>query len=430
VSAADLGATTDLAALGTCYAEHLQRVVLPFWLGEAIDRDHGGFFTCFDNRGRTLVSTDKYTWSQGRFVWLLARAADLARRGVLDLDPGELLSIARTGAAFVTEHASMPDGGYAFSVSREGIRREGHTSVFADCFVVLGLAELARVTGDGGLLEPALRSYDEVTVEIDGGHAVTAPYPVPAGHRAYSLAMIMLNVSLELAEALRATGHPRADAVWEQAQRHLADSMTVFRQPPAVAELVPGPGVPDDTLAHPTPPNPLLTRHRTPGHTIEGMWFALHAARRAGSTEVMREACRVIAEACALGWDEEYGGLLRYVDRDGGRPRGDAGEDPYGRLIVDTWDTKLWWPHAEALYATLLGRLWCGDDELAAWHRRIHDYTFATFPAAPDEGREWIQIRDRAGRPLDKVVALPVKDPFHIARSLLLLVELLGRTPD
>ncbi|HEX6443488.1 MAG TPA: AGE family epimerase/isomerase [Streptosporangiales bacterium] len=421
MSAADAGTATDLAALGASYAEHLQRVVLPFWLTEAVDREHGGFLTCFDNRGRTLVSTDKYTWSQGRFVWLLARAADLARRGLLDLDADELLSAARTGAEFVLGHAPLAEGGYAFSLSREGVLREGHTSVFADCFVVLGLAELARVTGDDRLLERALRSYDQVSAEIDAGRALTAPYPVPAGHRAYSLAMIMLNVSLELAEALRTTGHPRADAVWEQAQRHLADIMTVFRQPPAVAELVPAPGVPGDTL---------LARHRTPGHTIEGMWFALHAARRAGRTDVMREACRVIAEACAIGWDEEYGGLLRYVDRDGGRPRGDAGDDPYGQLVVDTWDTKLWWPHAEALYATLLGRLWCGDDELAAWHRRVHDYTFATFPAAPDEGREWIQIRDRAGRPLEKVVALPVKDPFHVARSLLLLVELLGRTPD
>lgn len=43
----------------------------------------------------------------------------------------------------------------------------------------------------------------------------------------------------------------------------------------------------------------------------------------------------------------------------------------------------------------------------------------ATFPD-PD-GQEWIQIRSRDGSPLDEVVALPVKDPMHIARSLLLL---------
>lgn len=68
-----------------------------------------------------------------------------------------------------------------------------------------------------------------------------------------------------------------------------------------------------------------------------------------------------------------------------------------------------------------------GRADLFACHDRAHRYTMATFPAGP--GREWIQIRDRAGAPLEATVALPVKDPFHIARALLLLVELLAE-PD
>ena len=39
---------------------------------------------------------------------------------------------------------------------------------------------------------------------------------------------------------------------------------------------------------------------------------------------------------------------------------------------------------------------------------------------------EWIQIRDRRGAPVDKVVALPVKDPYHVLRNLLLILELLS----
>src|SRR5690625_6947065 len=60
--------------------EHLEQVILPFWLEHGIDPEAGGFFTCFDNRGAQRVSTDKFTWSQGRFVWLLARAARLAQQ--------------------------------------------------------------------------------------------------------------------------------------------------------------------------------------------------------------------------------------------------------------------------------------------------------------------------------------------------------------
>src|SRR5699024_7394000 len=42
--------------------EHLEQLVLPFWLEHGIDTEAGGFFTCFDNRGAQRVSTDKFTW--------------------------------------------------------------------------------------------------------------------------------------------------------------------------------------------------------------------------------------------------------------------------------------------------------------------------------------------------------------------------------
>ena len=96
--------------------------------------------------------------------------------------------------------------------------------------------------------------------------------------------------------------------------------------------------------------------------------------------------------------------------------------------MVDTWDTKLWWPHAEALYTTALLSGATGRDDVAGWHEKLARYTMGTFPAGP--GEEWIQIRRRDGSPLDATVALPVKDPFHIARSFLLLVELLHNATE
>ena len=113
--------------------------------------------------------------------------------------------------------------------------------------------------------------------------------------------------------------------------------------------------------------------------------------------------------------------MLRYVDRDGGRPTGPHHDDRYETLVLETWDTKLWWVQVEALLAAVrLGHAYPGSG-FDAWTARLTDYTLATFPD-PD-GAEWLQVRDRAGRPLDRVVALPVKDPFHIARALLLALE-------
>src|SRR5699024_3418186 len=115
---------------------HLESVVLPFWIDRGIDERIGGFFTCFDNRGRHMVSTDKFTWSQGRFVWTLARATDLARRGLLSIDAEQSIQWAERGAEFLLEHAVLADHTTRFVVGRDGGVPEGEgqpeRSVYAD----------------------------------------------------------------------------------------------------------------------------------------------------------------------------------------------------------------------------------------------------------------------------------------------------------
>lgn len=99
-------------------------------------------------------------------------------------------------------------------------------------------------------------------------------------------------------------------------------------------------------------------------------------------------------------------------------------DEPMTRQLSG-WDDKLWWVHSEALYTTLLCYARSGDPGFLDWHDRIFAYTFRTFPNPDPEVREWIQIRRRDGSPQEKTVALPVKDPYHIARNLVLLLELL-----
>ncbi|MEX2501314.1 MAG: AGE family epimerase/isomerase, partial [Trueperaceae bacterium] len=170
----------------------------------------------------------------------------------------------------------------------------------------------------------------------------------------------------------------------------------------------------------------LLTRHVTPGHAIESMWFVMEQALRHDRPDAVATAARVIEASFEAGWDPEHGGLFRYVVPGGGgpEPRGPA-DGPFEKLILDTWDTKIWWPHSETLYATLLAAEATGDAAQRVLHDRMHAYAFATFPNPDRSVGEWIQIRDRRGAPLPKVVGLPVKDPYHLTRNLLLLVELL-----
>jgi len=65
----------DRAELERFYRDHLEQQLLPFWQ-RAADTEYGGVYTCFSNDGSALTATDKYTGSQGRFVWLWSRIAE------------------------------------------------------------------------------------------------------------------------------------------------------------------------------------------------------------------------------------------------------------------------------------------------------------------------------------------------------------------
>jgi N-acylglucosamine 2-epimerase len=409
----------DSNGLLTFYEGELFENVLPFWLKRGIDREYGGYFTCFDNTGERLVSDDKYVWSQGRFIWVLSRVA------ALEGGSGKYLQLAREGIRFLREHALLENGNCAFLLDRRGTPKESSpgsgydTSFYADCFLIVGFAEYARVSGEREELNFALKVYDSVVDRVEKNIMRTEPYPIPKGLKTHGVPMIMVNTCDELANALSEFGHPRALEVRERARSYANEILSDFlTEDDLILEMVRLDGSPLDSM---------LGTYVNPGHTVEDMWFIMHCAEK--DTSIIEKAVRIIKRTMALGWDDVYGGLFLFTSRWGGKPKGDTAgfeDQEMVRKLQSDWDSKLWWPHSEALYSTLLGYSLTGDEELIDLYKKAHDYTFATFPNPDKSIGEWIQIRDRRGEPVTKVVALPVKDPFHIARSFALIIQLLG----
>jgi N-acylglucosamine 2-epimerase len=147
-----------------------------------------------------------------------------------------------------------------------------------------------------------------------------------------------------------------------------------------------------------------------PGHAIESMWFVLHVARRRGDRNLIRRAAEVIRWHLEAGWDKEYGGIFLGIDVEGNPP------------FLPHAEKKPWWPHTEALYALLLASELTGEKWCMEWYEKVHDWSFSHYPAPHGE---WRQRADRQGQPVDDVIALPVKDPFHLPRAATLIVELL-----
>lgn len=420
--------------LATFYREHLERVILPFWLDRTLDEERGGIFNCVDDVTGERVSDDKFVWSQARWAWTAAHAARMAERRLLNADADRLRRHARLTADFLLAHAFLEDGSVAYLLTGTGERKEflpgqGHDiSFYADCFVSLGLAGVARACAEPGYLERALEVYRGVRRRLAAGSVRSEPYPLPPGARAHGWPMIMLNVAQELERALKAFGDDRHAELAADALRDVDDVLGTFvRDDDLVREVV----VPGDAGS-------LLARHVTPGHAIESMWFVAEQALAHGRPDAVARAARVTAASFAAGWDPEHGGLFRYVvpGPDGPQPRGEP-SGAFERLIVETWDGKIWWPHSEALYAARLalaaldavgvgGEYGEGlRDRLRDMHDRTFAYAFATFPNPDPAVGEWVQVRDRQGRPLRRVMGLPVKDPYHVTRNLMLLVELL-----
>lgn len=401
--------------------DHLAHDVLGWWLRHGPDEEHGGVFSCWDNTGERMLSTDKYIWSQGRWIWVMARTADALRRGVLEptdeLTEERCLALARSTARFVIKNALLTDHTLAYVTDRAGTPYEPqpgsglHTSVFTDCFAALGLAALAWVADDGDAASMAELILHSAEDRIFAGRARSEPYPVHPHFTPFVQPMILVRTA---AEVHRATKSPFSAEVTARAATTISRGLHCNDE---ILELRPRKDGLSDTL---------LARHRNPGHMLECVWFLAQAADTVpGVAETLDGGDwlpRVARHALRIGWDEVDGGLFRCVDANGGAPQGRLLDDPYEKLVRETWETKLWWVHAEALYATAMLSRRYGDEQLARWHEKVRAYTFSTFPAGP--GKDWIQIRDRAGTPLDRVVALPVKDSLHIPRSLLYLIEL------
>lgn len=404
---------------------------MPFW-DRATDEKNGGIFTCFTNDGGRLLSTDKYIWSQGRMAWIYARLADDIRKGLLpnfrEEDAARYLEFARRTCSFIRKYALLDpkEGVCAYLTTADGHKKEPipgkgyYTSYFVDCFVALGFAEYARVAGEEIWFGLALEVYRRMMSYLDRGIMVSEPYPVHEGFRTHAKDMILSCVTNELCFTAKALRRPEEEALRQKSLYHCGQILNTFYSPEygVIQEMPPAREDYADTF---------LARHIMPCHALESMWFCIDILEENGSA-LDERIFTVARNSLRLGWDEEFGGMLRCVDIAGGPPKGRTLHDGYEMLMRDTWDSKLWWTNAEALYAALRCYRLTGDGFFEEYYGRVRNYDFTKFPNPDSKIGEWVQILDRRGRPMDKLVALPVKDPFHITRDLLRIVELL-RTP-
>ncbi|CAL8303059.1 unnamed protein product [Arctogadus glacialis] len=124
----------------------LDRVV-SFWLTYSHDTKYGGFFTCIDKKGQVYDDL-KYVWLQGRQVWMYCRLYRTMER----FHKQEILQAAKAGGEFLRQFARVPSDSptwkCAFCLTKDGKPVKIQRSIFSECFYIMAMDELSRVTGD------------------------------------------------------------------------------------------------------------------------------------------------------------------------------------------------------------------------------------------------------------------------------------------
>jgi N-acylglucosamine 2-epimerase len=142
-----------------------------------------------------------------------------------------------------------------------------------------------------------------------------------------------------------------------------------------------------------------------PGHAIETAWFIMEEGRHRKDDRLVQQALPIIDWSLDRGWDPAHGGILSFVDVEGKQP------PQY------EWDMKLWWPHNEAIYATLLAYSLTGERKYATWFDKILVWSLAHFPDR--KFGEWFGYLHRDGSVSHSLKGNMWKGPFHLPRQQL-----------
>ncbi len=371
---------------------------VPWWQRHSPDKEMGGYFCRLDRRGRPY-STDKDMWMLGRQIWMFAHLYNTHEPRT------KWLEIARLGAEFILDYGFKEDGKMYFRLARNGSPLADVLSVYSKVFAAIAFAEFGYAANDEKCTQRASALYDEL-MEVLGKPSDTPllGYPMRAEYHLHSHDMCKLTVARVF------------DDLWpsqryQDDSRKAANSIVQRHWKPERGALLENVGPAGEELWK--LPEGRLTN---PGHALESAWMILEHAERTQDQATLDVAIEIILASLEIGWDQEMGGVRYLLNVDG---------SPCHNIEADC---KLWWPHAEALYATLLGWKLTGRPELARWYERVHQYTFAHFP--DEEHGEWYGYLNRDGSPIWTAKANGWKGCFHTPRILYRVYQLLDRHVD
>ena len=396
----DLTDSASRARLAALYRDTLLKDVMPFWLRHGLDREHGGLLTALDQDG-TLLDSDKSVWFQGRAAWMFATLHNT-------VEPrAEWLEAARSCVEFSRRHCFAPDGKMYFSVTREGQPLRMRRYVYSEAFAAIGFAAFARATGEARAAEDAVKCFATYLHHSFTPGVMPPKFESTRPMKGLGAHMIGIVTAQELRANLGDV-QVRGSTCTEWIDASIAEIERDFLKPEHEAlmeNVAPDGGIIDHFDG----------RTLNPGHALECAWFIMREGAVRNDRRFIELGTTILEWMWKRGWDSEHGGLLYFTDL-------------HGRPVQEYWhDMKFWWPHCEAILATILAWQLTGERHYAEMHRLVHDWSFQHFPD-PQHG-EWFGYLHRDGRVSQRAKGNLFKGPFHLPRMLCLSAQWLASVP-
>jgi len=306
----------------------------------------------------------------------------------------EWLDLSRHGIDFLQRFCFNSDGRMFFSVTRDGKPLRKRRYLYSEIFAVMAFAAYGRASGDKSFTKNALDLF-KLILHYHRTPGLLPPKTI-AGTRPLKGLPMPICLIVAAQELRKATNDPLCTRVIDESISEIEKDF-MKSEFECLLENVGPHGEFYDTLDG---------RLVCPGHSLEAGWFILDEARyRNNDPRLVQLGTKIIDWSFRLGWDEEFGGILYYKDAKSLPP-------------TEYWhDMKFWWPHNEAIIATLLSYRLTRAPKFLEYHTLVHDWAYAHFPD-PHYG-EWFGYLHRDGSLSTRVKGTMWKGPFHLPRMQL-----------
>ena len=128
--------------------------ILPFWINNMVDHENGGFYGRIDGYGNLHAEAEKGGILNGRILWTFSAAYRV-------LGKPEYLEMATRAKDYIIDHfIDREYGGTYWSLDYKGNPKDTKKQFYAIGFMIYGLSEYVRATGDKEALDYAIQLFD------------------------------------------------------------------------------------------------------------------------------------------------------------------------------------------------------------------------------------------------------------------------------